>query len=344
MKKRILSAFVLSFLSVLPLSVAGPAQSMTQETSQFLEGNSLCKTAVEQIINLKYDWRNGADLHIVRVGLSPDDLLSVLHKAGVDEVGVQKIEKAFEQIVRNANGNPILMRTVETVFSKSGSHDDVGLTCDLLKDSNESIQFPLNYVITPLENSTDFDIKKALPLDPIPHPNGGMSRIEPILLDRVNPHDPENLRAWLMKFFKDSSDFTSNRLLSEWIAKNNLITRADQSQIIDPLFSKYVKIVGHVIFIDPKFYYTFMISRKYDVILAVEEIFNKTSLPEGEKNKLRNEALEAITLKAGPEAIQEFHLNPTNVLEIGGSFGQQFFDFNNGIQATALLAPYSQVH
>jgi len=339
MRRLITSIYVITLFFVLPARAIGPSQSMTRDTIEFLERNSLCKTAVQQIISLKYDWRKSSDLHVIRVALSPDGLLSVLPRAGVDEEGVKKIGDAFRLVIKNASDSAALKETVDAVFVKGPSYDNVkplfcmGLTCGLLEVAGESIQFPLNYVITPLETSEDLDIKKALPLDPIPDPAGGMLRIEPILLNNLDPNDPTDLRAWLTKFFMDSSDFASNRLLSEWIGKNNVRLASGKKKSVDPIFHRYIKILGHVVFIDPKFYYTFVVSRRFEVVLAMVEILQKSPLTEEENKKIREQTLQAVEVKAGSRAIAEFQLNKDNVLETGKILSQELLEFNKGLQA-----------
>jgi hypothetical protein len=329
-------------------AIDGPAQSMTPETQHYLAKNNYCSQALSQVAKVKFDWQNAATLPVVRVGLSPDDLLIALHKGGMGDAEVEKVYSAFGEVIKDANQSPVLMDTVRAILSKEIPHDRVkliycmGLTCQLPNKAEESVHFPFNYILTPMNKVAGTNVNQYLPQLPSgpPHPNGGMSRVEIILLDKIDIANPDKFEGWLAKFFKDATNYASHSLLSEWIAKNNLLSRAGQS--VDPLFRQYINIVGNVIFIDPQLYYTFLVSRKFDAQLAVEQIRidSNPSLSETEKNRqkriraaaINKLSLAEISAKAGDEAIRAFQLTADNVLEIGRKLGQQFAAFNDRLQ------------
>jgi hypothetical protein len=329
---------LMTFLSLLTtsltaLAVNGPAQSMTPETQQFLAKNNLCTLALTQIAKLKFDWERKSALPVVRVGLNLDDVLIALHRNGVNDNQMNELFSAFGKVIQQADHNPVLMDTVRTVFSNEPTYDRVkpvfcmGLSCELKNQATEAAQFPLNYIISPMSDVATVDVKKSLPQLPggVPHPNGGMSRVEVILLDKIDLNNRDVVDNWVVKFFKDASVYASHALLSEWIAKNNLMARVGQP--VEPLFQLYVKVIDNVIFIDPKLYYTFVVSRKYDAQLGAEQIRDEDYDADrvDELNKL---AYHEIAAKAGQDAIEKFQLSENDSLLIGQKLGRRFSAFN----------------
>lgn len=322
------------------------ALSTSQGTYGFLERDPYCKMALDQVLPLKYETQNGT-VPLVRVGLTPDELMGVFSEAGVSAAAKKKVFDFLGTIMFRANSNGALRNMVETAFGELDSLDGVkpifcmGMNCSLpAKAGAESVQFPFNYIFAPLSEIGKIDVKKYLSLPNIPHPNGGMSRIEPILLDRPNVETDAEFRIWVEKFIKDTSDFSTNRTLSEWIAKNNLLARAGQNDSIHPLFKKYIRINGNIIFIEPKFYFGFIVAQRFSALSAADQTIKEfTSNPnsiEPSKAARAREALETIVRKAGQVALTELNLNEGNVLDWGNNLLSSIQDFNGKIKVNVM--------
>jgi len=344
---RFFAALLLMISLDSAFALNGPAQSLSQETHQFLTENSICKRALEQVAQTAFNWRNVQGIPTVRVSLDIEDLIGSLRLSGLDEAQVEKVHESFIPVVQEVKRNSVLMDTVRTLLTNEPPYDRVnavfcaGLSCNLSNRSVEAVNFPFNYAIVAMSKVNGTDTSKLLPQLPagIPHPNGGMNRVEFILLDKVNPNNPKELNQWIAKFFKDFSVYASHRILSEWIAKNNLLSRIGQET--DPLFRKYIRVYDGIIFIDPILYRVFMVSRKFDAQLTVEQIRidMDTSIPTSKKEslkvtraiELRKQALTEIMSSDGNDGVSDFQLTELNIFETGRILGGQFSSFNQRI-------------